>query len=395
MINKLIIIFSFWGLLITSSFGQNKISKSHPLTDLTCKTCHSCDVPTKRDPCLIPCPRADMITVSQTPAQSPEIEVMKEISNRYVPVVFPHRAHAQMSEMWGGCQTCHHFNTIGPIQPCINCHQTSRKRDDLSKPDLEAAYHQQCINCHREWSHSIDCTSCHALKNNKESALVSSSIKKMTGKAHPAIAEPKKLVFETNYKSGKLVTFYHDEHIKLFGANCVDCHKQQSCSQCHDKGKAPKMVAASGSMPIKIHKSEQQHHKPCFSCHQDDKCSTCHLDKPSGPFNHASATGWALNKFHEKLSCSKCHGSVKKFVKLNPACINCHTNFVQGKFNHSVTGLKLDENHSALECENCHENKDFAKPPVCSSCHNDKSFPKDKPGKMVGNTSIKKVKLSK
>ncbi len=394
MIRRIIFI-SLFVLINAALFGQAKVSKNHPLTGLTCKTCHSCNVPTSKDPCLNACPRAEMTTVNQTPAQSPEVEVMKELSNRYAPVVFPHRTHAQMSEMSGGCQTCHHFNTIGPIQPCINCHETKRQRDDISKPDLEAAYHQQCINCHREWSHRIDCTSCHAEKGSNESAAISSSIKKMTGKIHPEIAEPKKLIFETKYKSGKYVTFYHDEHVKVFGANCVDCHKQQNCSQCHDKGKATMIVTSLSGAPIKMHKPEQQHHKPCFSCHQDDKCSTCHLEKPSGPFNHEASTGWALNKFHENLSCSKCHGSVKKFEKLDPACTSCHNNFIQGKFDHSAAGLKLDENHSSLECENCHENKDFSKPPICSSCHDDKNFPKDRPGKTVGKIPSKKIKSLK
>jgi hypothetical protein len=382
MINRVYVLF----IIITVSsfcYGQNNPDKNHPLTNLTCKTCHSCDVPTRKDPCLNPCPRAKMTSVNESPDKAPEVEVLKELSERYQPVVFPHKLHAQMSEMSGGCQTCHHYNTIGPIQSCINCHTKKRSVNDLGKPNLQAAYHQQCINCHREWSHKIDCTSCHAEKNNNETVDVNSSVQQITGKSHPKIEVPKKIVFETNYNKGSLVTFYHDEHVNRFGIKCINCHQNENCTRCHDKDKATMNPAFSNGKPIKIHKTAERHHQPCFSCHQDDQCTTCHKNKEAGSFSHLDKTGWALNSFHQKLTCSKCHGTSGKFEKLNPKCKNCHNNFVQGKFNHSVTGLKLNDNHADLDCDNCHENKDFSKPPSCNNCHDKKSFPKDKPGKLV------------
>ncbi len=382
MINKIKIL-AFIIIAGQLAFGQNKLPKNHSMTNLTCKTCHSCEVPTKKDPCLNACPRAEMVTVKQSPSDAPEVEILKELSKTYMPVVFSHRVHAQMSEMSGGCETCHHYNTLGPIQPCINCHQTKRSRNDVTRPDLEAAYHQQCINCHREWSHTIDCTSCHALKTDKTEAAVKSSVAKLTGKSHPKIEEPKKIIFETDYKQGKIVTFFHDEHISVFGAKCINCHQQENCTKCHDKGETAAAKTSGDNMIVKIKKSPAQHHQPCFSCHQDDKCTTCHKQTESGPFDHAQNTGWALNRFHQKLSCSKCHGTSGKFVKLNPECTSCHSNFEQGKFEHSVTGLKLDETHSAFECAECHQKRDFSKPPSCAGCHDDKSYPKNKPGKMA------------
>jgi len=106
------------------------------------------------------------------------------------------------------------------------------------------------------------------------------------------------------------------------------------------------------------------------------------MDKPMDKFDHAISTGWALNKFHIKLECQKCHGEVKNFKKLDNTCYNCHTNFETGKFDHKVTGLQLDEIHIEAGCEDCHQDKTFSKP-VCTNCHEDKSFPKDKPGKLI------------
>ena len=373
----IIVIFS------TACFSQKQISKNHASANLNCKTCHSCEVPTRKDPCLKPCPRASMVTVYESAEKTRNVVSLDELSKKYNPVIFQHRIHAQMSEMSGGCATCHHYNTSGPIQPCKNCHLINRKRDDISKPDLEAAYHRQCIGCHREWSHSNSCVSCHSLKNSTQTENEIKLAKALEAKTHPKLVEPKKIIFATKYNEGKLVTFYHDEHISLFGAKCIDCHQQQNCSMCHDKDAVKALSLQNENTPANIRKDKAEHHKPCFSCHQKDNCNLCHKQKAAAPFNHETRTGWALNSFHEKLSCIKCHGTSYKFDKLDNNCISCHKDWKVGTFNHQITGLKLDENHIEVDCGDCHKDKNFSKPPVCSNCHDDKSFPKDKPGKLV------------
>src|SRR5690606_4231445 len=143
---------------------QQSPGKNHFKQNIQCSTCHTCDVPTKSDPCLILCPREKIVTVYQKPEETPELIVIDQISDRYGPVYFSHKIHAQMSDMGGGCEGCHHHNTSGPILKCNTCHETSRKREDESIPDLKGAYHRQCMDCHREWSHDTGCNSCHTLK---------------------------------------------------------------------------------------------------------------------------------------------------------------------------------------------------------------------------------------
>ncbi len=364
------------GIVIFSSFtfSQTNVGK-HSLQNVNCKTCHTCDVPTKQNPCLVECPREVMVTVHQSAEKGPDVVKIDKLADKYLPVTFSHKVHAQMSDMSGGCKGCHHFNTAGPILSCEDCHSVERKRDDISKPDLQAAYHRQCINCHKEWSGNSDCNSCHLPKGstitNKETKI---------GKNHPEVVEPTKLVYETNYNKGKIVTFFHDEHTKLFGAECVSCHQQENCTRCHDKTKDAKVVST--SIPEKITKSASEHHQPCFKCHENDECSKCHLDKPMEPFNHKVSTGWALNRFHEKLECVKCHGTGNQFTKLNNACVSCHKDFVAGEFKHERTGLKLDDIHTDFDCGDCHTSNNFSKTD-CSGCHDDKSYPKDIPGTIV------------
>ena len=85
-----------WGflLLATFTFAQNKSGnevnndfKDHSLKQINCKTCHSCDVPTKQVPCLNPCPRDFMITVNQTPEEGPETVTLDELSNKDATII--------------------------------------------------------------------------------------------------------------------------------------------------------------------------------------------------------------------------------------------------------------------------------------------------------------------
>lgn len=360
--------------------AQQSPGKDHSKLNLSCKTCHSCDVPTKSDPCLVICPREKITTVYQKPEQTPELITINQLSDRYGPVYFSHKIHAQMSIMSGGCENCHHHNTSGPILKCNSCHETSRKREDVSIPDLKGAYHRQCMDCHREWSHETGCNSCHTLKKVLKDTKNESLQKKYSGKDHPVILEPTKLVYETKSDKGKLVTFYHDDHTKKFGLNCTSCHKQESCTKCHDVNNTDK----SKNQKVVTKKTFEDQHSNCISCHsKTENCSKCHGEKTREPFDHGKKTGWALNKHHINLSCAKCHGSKLPYKKLDNKCSSCHKGWNAENFKHSITGLQLDEMHSELSCEDCHTDGNFGIKPSCDGCHDDYSFPKQKPGKLV------------
>lgn len=362
------------------SFAQKSPGKNHSELKIGCNTCHTCEVPTKQDPCLVICPREKIATVYQKPEETPELIKINQLSDRYGPVYFSHKVHSQMSVMSGGCENCHHHNTSGPILKCNSCHEPSRKREDVSIPDLKGAYHRQCMDCHREWSHDTGCNTCHTLKKDLQKVSQKTLQEKYSGKNHPVILEPTILVYETKSDKGKLVTFYHDDHTKKFGLGCSACHKQESCTKCHDvnkkdKGKTQNVISK---------KTFEEQHKNCISCHsKNENCSDCHSNQTLEPFDHGKSTGWSLNESHLKLSCARCHGSKLPFKKLDKSCSSCHKNWNAENFNHSVTRLQLDEIHSELSCEDCHHENNFNLKPVCSNCHDDYNFPKQKPGKIV------------
>lgn len=358
-------------------------SKKHErkVMPLDCKTCHECDYPTKNHPCLKKCPRAELITIYHSADEGPILVHMDEVKGEFGEVTFSHKIHAQMSEMSGGCETCHHYNTTGPVLKCRACHSQTRVRDDLRIPDLEAAYHRQCLNCHRQWTGSTDCQECHVKKGEDINKIRQEKINKFLTKEHPKLVEPNRVIYETKYEQGKIVTFHHYEHTHLFNIACKTCHGQDDCINCHKP--LNKQLDKSDLEHKKTHKSFQEHHAPCLSCHKQDKCSKCHNTKELDDFNHFQRTGFNLGKYHKNLNCNACHLTPGKFSGLSSRCISCHNNFVLGKFRHQVTGLKLDDTHSNFECSNCHPNNNFSAKTNCSECHDSFYYPAKKPGKIV------------
>lgn len=396
MKNKLIIVTIFFIALTGFIVGQNQLTKSqkvsssqiqmkeikpndgHQRLPLECKKCHTCDFPTKRNPCLINCPRKELITVEHKPEEGPAYVVLNNKGKRYGKVVFSHLIHAQMSDISIGCDGCHHYNIAGPIEKCENCHNQSRKRNDISRPDLTASFHRQCYNCHKDWSHSNDCSYCHLPIQNENEEIINKKIKNLIGKTHPEYASQPRIVYETNYNDGKIVTFNHSEHVTLFGIACKTCHKNDRCTKCHD-------VDITYDKPRKHDLKGQPFeivHQNCINCHKDNSCNKCHQNEIKEKFDHKQ-TGFDLGKHHSKLACNKCHTKMNPIEKLNPSCNSCHKDFVQGKFNHRKTGLILDDIHKEFDCESCHPKNNFSLKPVCTDCHDNYIYPKQKPGKIV------------
>lgn len=369
---KILVSFITAFLLSISAFSQD-----HSQLKFNCSLCHACETPTKSNPCLIVCPREKMMTVYISPAKSPAVikmDKLKAVTDLYEPVIFSHRIHAEMSEMSGGCEMCHHYNPPGDVVGCDNCHEPVRLRQDISKPDLKGAYHRQCIDCHNEWSSDVACESCHELNTSGKSAFTGKNYQ--LTRVHPELKVPNKLVLTTTYEKGKLVTFYHNEHTDIYGLDCKSCHQQESCAHCH---------ASDNKVKVEYTSLEAAHNK-CSSCHNTtdkSQCGTCHSDRELKPFNHLSRSGFDLKNYHSKLSCSSCHKTKAVFTGLSSNCNSCHVGWNSSNFNHKVTGLILDETHIEFDCGDCHPKEDYSKKPGCDDCHEDMTYPEYKPGKII------------
>lgn len=355
-------------------FSIVNAQSGHSGKNLECTVCHACEKPTRTNPCLVICPRENVITIKDLPEDAPKnilINKIKNNENIYEPVIFSHLAHAEMSAMSGGCEICHHYNSTTGVMGCDDCHEPTRNRIDVKKPDLKGAYHRQCISCHNQWGGSDDCESCH-VETGKTSHPITLDDK--IDRIHPQIKEPTEVVYETTSNVGNLVTFYHDEHNELFGLQCDDCHSDESCIRCHHKT-ATKFIEERKSSNI---------HYQCSDCHDTENkidCGLCHMGSKKSRFDHTARTGFDLTRFHSKLKCETCHQVKNDFKRVNKECLECHQ-WSPEKFKHQITGLRLDETHEEFDCEDCHVKKNF-KQPECGNCHDDFTYPEKIPGVKV------------
>jgi hypothetical protein len=369
---KRIIYLIIVSLVFTNVFAQSKISKLHSKQKLYCTVCHECETPTKINPCLAKCPRENTNVVTYKVKDAPkvlEINNIKAENDFYNEVNFSHKAHAEMAEMNTGCVTCHHYNPPGKIVKCNHCHIAERELSQINMPDLKAAYHRQCMDCHTSWEEETKCESCHALK----SEYLKSETKVEIVKTHMPVERPASKVYETESEIGKLVTFHHADHINLFNLQCTDCHQNETCQSCHNqKVEFQKIV-------------DGNDHSRCSACHdteKKDQCSKCHADKETKSFNHAANTRFDINKYHRNSTCKSCHKTEGKYSGLKSSCQSCHE-WNQENFKHAVTGLKLSDDHTDVDCSDCHVNNNYSKT-TCSDCHDEEYiYPKKSPGTRI------------
>ena len=89
--------------------------------------------------------------------------LIKKTEDHYGPVRFMHSKHASQVK---DCALCHHYRPLDEAAKettrCSACHQESFQPEHPDRIGLKAAYHQQCMGCHREMDKGpIDCTGCH------------------------------------------------------------------------------------------------------------------------------------------------------------------------------------------------------------------------------------------
>ncbi len=283
---------------------------------------------------VLAAPRGWASTTSTTGEYGPEVVILRELMNEYEAVPFSHAAHAQMAEMTDGCVTCHHQPpepgaAVEPFAPdrqqqqahtipaCKSCHPLTAGPDDLRKPSLKGAYHRQCLNCHKAWTGDNGCTICHAARGKAGEPAkpgdAATAVKlaptpgDIVGRLHPPIEAPAVKQYQTRYRpaAGNLVTFRHEAHVKQYGIKCANCHRRDTCADCHEQTDTQRRPR----VPLRPAMSWSQSHEPCLGCHQQQTCSHCHHQEdqpPPPPFDHAF-TGQLLDQDHRELTCAQCH----------------------------------------------------------------------------------------
>ena len=89
--------------------------------------------------------------------------VIKKREDQYKPVRFAHKRHAALAD---NCSQCHHLKPKEEealeTTRCSACHQEAFDEEHPERIGLKAAYHQQCMDCHKDMGKGpVDCKGCH------------------------------------------------------------------------------------------------------------------------------------------------------------------------------------------------------------------------------------------
>lgn len=125
-----------------------------------------------------------------SPMLAPYKVVIDSLTGIYEPCVFNHRHH--VADLMGRikdnklassfhtqpatiCMTCHHHSPASATPPkCSSCHSKEIDKKHPKRPRLMAAYHLQCMNCHKDMNvarpRNTDCTTCHKLRPVQEAS---------------------------------------------------------------------------------------------------------------------------------------------------------------------------------------------------------------------------------
>ncbi len=111
----------------------------------------------------------DVISKEYKPAELPHQKIIGKlttISNNSSLARWFHSARDQAL-----CTGCHHkndFQAIDKAPKCIACHNRPFDPNNLGKPGIMGAYHQQCIGCHQAMGQkptALECVKCHQEKD--------------------------------------------------------------------------------------------------------------------------------------------------------------------------------------------------------------------------------------
>jgi len=169
---------------------HTSFEKKRQQSNTSCQNCHSVPkseavddsaLDTARQSATASMKLREAKTMTYDMKDIPEIVKIDTLMNQYEPVKLPHRqiiqtmvtnisdnklANYYHHEQGTVCQGCHHHSPAARQPPkCVSCHGKPFNAKDPFKPGLMAAYHRQCMECHKAMDIkkpvATDCMACH------------------------------------------------------------------------------------------------------------------------------------------------------------------------------------------------------------------------------------------
>ncbi len=210
--------------------------------------------------------------------------IIKKVEDRYQPVRFMHKKHAAVIN---DCTTCHHHKGADPkardLEKCSTCH---RKAFDPRVPDrvgLKAAYHNMCMNCHKEMRKGpVGCLGCHTKNVPSHNNMVKLPL-------NPTPEEVTK--------------------------KCLECHEKQGkdvLKSAHWLWKGPSSYTEGRERGITSGKATNTINNFCIHIASNyPRCTSCHI-----------GYGWKDKNFDftdmTKIDCLVCHDTTGTYKKAPP-----------------------------------------------------------------------------
>ncbi|MCB0609505.1 MAG: hypothetical protein KDD12_17440 [Lewinella sp.] len=322
------------------------------------------------------------------------LECHKEIKSRIDGRVGYHASRDVQSKSCAACHSDHHGRNFDMVRfdednfkheltgyklegahkktDCRECHKPDNI-EDRSLKNLRTTFlglEQQCLTCHTDYHQktlSNDCAKCHtadaftpASRFDHDKAKFGLEGKHKTVDCiechRKEVRNGKAFQQFTGLEFGNCNSCHEDAHNNNLGANCKECHVEQSFNQ------------TTGLKNFNHGKT----HFPLKGKHRQVRCEACH-----------NLAAEPLDIFQDRKgvrtdNCAVCHEDVHE-GKFGNQCANCHDEKsfriagVPDNFNHNMTGFELEGKHEAVDCKKCHTHNFLDPLPhfQCSNCHED------------------------
>jgi hypothetical protein len=365
--------------LLCSSVSQAQISQAQntPSISLSCVDCHrealsNQKLPFTQKAQCTPCHQKSFQPLLNT-AQQNDSYLLPQKNNSFT--VPRHTTHMyQKSSILQGRVLFNHKDHLLYGMSCERCHvKPTHVKPTQFKPEvtsyLTEIQAENCVQCHQSKKASIQCHTCH-----ESTALGKLRIRWYNGTQQDLIPKTlhSKMIHFPNYaQDHKIDALSHAQ-------DCLQCHQQSSCDQCHSTGRNRLQVHS--PFYIKLHGLELQGQKStrdCQSCHEPTRfCAPCH--QRSGLHTRASTLSFAqlgIQKisFHRPGFAQIQHG-IEASRDLGQ-CISCHSERdcmachssddsltkrkTQGRLvnPHHKNPCLIPKRASDLACKACHMNR--------------------------------------
>ncbi len=217
---------------------------------------------------------------------------------------------------------------------CVLCH----KPDHIKDPELRKknstylGLNRECLLCHSDFHQgkmSPNCLNCHGFETFKKAEGFDHN-----GTKFPLNGKHKTVSCEKCHKPILINGQSEKRFDGLLFNSCINCHKD-------------------------VH--ENKFGQDCKKCHTEE---SFHIIKETGNFNHDN-TNFKLIGRHQTLDCKKCHKLNLTAKIKSDRCSDCHVDYHQNEFN---------KNGQTPDCDQCHNNNDFAETLYSIEKHNLSKF---------------------